>query len=262
MELYKYWQKQAREGPLFPDIEWNKPEQKRLAGKLTIIGGNKLGFAAPAQAYGDALQAGVGEVRVVLPDALRKAIPPTMTDSVFVPTNGSGGIAKDAEEEILGTAAWADAVLLIGDTGRNSETSIVLESLLQRYHGQLILTRDSVDLLRSSAEIMLLREHTLLVVSFAQLQKIFQAVYYPKTLIFSMQLTSLVEALHKFTITYPVTIAVLHQEQLLVAHDGGVTSTPWTHPMAIWRGSTATRAAVYSIWNPKKPLQAVTASLV
>jgi hypothetical protein len=98
--------------------------------------------------------------------------------------------------------------------------------------------------------------------SFAQLQKLFQAVYYPKVLTFSMQLTNLVEAIHKFTITYPCSITVLHQDQLLVASGGEVTSTPWDNPMAIWRGSVATRAAVYWLWNPSKILESVSTSLL
>ena len=67
---FDFWLKQTSGKPLFPDIEWQKPEQKNLAGKLLIIGGNKLGFAAVAQAYTDALKAGIGECRVILPDSL------------------------------------------------------------------------------------------------------------------------------------------------------------------------------------------------
>jgi hypothetical protein len=77
-----------------------------------------------------------------------------------------------------------------------------------------------------------------------------------------MQLTGLVEAIHKFTITYPVSITVLFKDQLLVASGGEVTSTPWDNPMAIWRGNTAAKAAVYWLWNPTKTLESVTASLL
>jgi hypothetical protein len=101
-----------------------------------------------------------------------------------------------------------------------------------------------------------------MVVSLAQLQKLFRNVYYPKVLTFSIQLTNLIEALHKFTITYPISIAVLHQNQMLVASDGKVTSTPFDEPMKIWRGQTATIATVYWLWSPSKPLESVTASLV
>ena len=49
MEQHPYWQKQTPEKPLFPDIEWAKPEQKSQAGRLGIIGGNKLGFMGVAE---------------------------------------------------------------------------------------------------------------------------------------------------------------------------------------------------------------------
>ena len=82
-----YWQRQTTDQPLFPDIEWSKPEQRSRAGKLGIIGGNKLGFAGIAEAYSTALDSGVGEVRVVLPDALRNTLPAAMTDVVYAPSN-------------------------------------------------------------------------------------------------------------------------------------------------------------------------------
>ena len=49
---YSYWKKQSIDAPLFPDIEWSKPENRLQAGKLGIIGGNKLGFAGVAEAFG------------------------------------------------------------------------------------------------------------------------------------------------------------------------------------------------------------------
>ncbi len=256
-----YWQRQDPAKPLFPDVEWNKPERRDQAGRLAIIGGNKIGFAAVATAYDDALKAGIGQCRVVLPDVLKRAIPTNITDTLFVPTNPSGGMAKDGLAEMQAAATWADILLLIGDTGRNSETAITLEELLRTNSTPAVITRDNFDLLKNSSELLLSRDNTLLVLSFAQLQKLFQSVYYPKILTFSMQLSNLVEALHKFTITYPATIAVLHQQSFIVAHTGNVVTTPWQNPMAIWRGSVATKAAVYWAWNLTKPLEAVTTSL-
>jgi NAD(P)H-hydrate repair Nnr-like enzyme with NAD(P)H-hydrate dehydratase domain len=262
MELHSYWHRQTVEKPLYPDIEWNKPEQKAQAGKLGIIGGNKLGFMSIAEAYSTALAAGVGEVRIVLPDALRKSIPPSITDAIFAPTTPSGSLAKEAAAELHALAEWSTGVLLIGDAGRNSETAILYETFVQDFKGQLTITRDSVDLLKNASASVVERPNTLLVASFAQLQKLFQAVYYPKILTFSMQLAQLVEALHKFTITYPVTITTFHADQLIVAHSGEVTTTPWDNPMAIWKGDVATKAAAYWLWNSKKPLEAITSSFL
>ena len=260
--MHDYWKQQQPTKPLFPDIEWSKPEQKSSRGRLGIIGGNKLGFAGVAESYSTALNTGAGEVRVLLPDCLRKSIPASMTDVIFAPCNPSGSLSRDALPDLTTLGTWASCLLLAGDAGRNSETAIAYSDLIRNYTGQLVITRDAVDLVKNDAEALVNRPNTTLIVSFAQLQKIFQAVYYPKMLTFSMQLLQLVEAVHKFTITYPVTIAVLHRDTLIVAHDGEVVTTKWETPLAIWRGITAARAATYLMWTPTQPLGAITTSLV
>ena len=257
-----YWKKQTSNKPLFPDIEWSKPEQRSQAGRLGIIGGNKLGFAGVAEAYSAALQAGVGEVRVLLPDVLKKTIPAIITDTLFGATNPSGSLARDAKPELQALAEWSTGILMIGDAGRNSETAITYEDFLRDYSGPLTITRDAVDLIKNSSQAIVDRPNTLLVVSFAQLQKLFQSVYYPKILTFSMQLAQIVDALHKFTITYPIAIQVLHKEHIIVASGGEVVTSEWENPMAIWRGHTAARAASYWLWHPTKPLEATSARLI
>ncbi len=262
MALHTYWHKQTHDKPLYPDIEWNKPERRSHAGRLAIIGGNKLGFAGVGEGYSIATNAGVGELRVLLPDVLRKTIPATITDALFAPTNPSGGLSRDALSDMKAVGDWATGTILVGDAGRNSETAILYEDFVRDYEGQLTITRDAFDLLRNTLESVVERPNTLLVVSFAQLQKMFQSVYYPKMMTFSMQLAQAVEALHKFTITYPATIVTFHQDHLIVAHNGDIVTMPWENPMAIWRGSVAVQAAVYWLWTPGKTLEAVTASFI
>ena len=258
---FDYWHKQQSSKPLFPDIEWQKPEQRALAGKLLIVGGNKLGFAAVAQAYNDAIAAGVGECRVILPDALKPVVDKLAFDCLFVPSNPSGGMSKDALVQLQAAAAWADAILLIGDTGRNSETAITLEAFLASTDKQTVITRDAVDLLRGNTPQLLQRQRTTFIATLAQLQKILQSVYYPKTVLFSMSLMALVETLHKFTITYPVTLVIFHHNHLVVAQQGQVSTTPWEEPMLIWRGSVAAKVSVYMLQHPAKTFEAATAAL-
>jgi NAD(P)H-hydrate repair Nnr-like enzyme with NAD(P)H-hydrate dehydratase domain len=259
---HTYWKKQTNNKPLYPDVEWNKPEQKSQSGRLGIIGGNKLGFAGVADAYAAATDSGVGQIRILLPDVLRKTIPPAMTDVIFGATNPSGSLAHDAQAEMQALSSWSTGILLIGDAGRNSETAILYEHFLEDYQGPLTITRDAIDLIKNSSASLVDRPETLLVMSFAQLQKLFRAVYYPKMLTFNMQLAQLVETLHKFTITYPCSIIVFHKDYLIAAHGGDVTTTDWENPMAIWRGQTATRAASYWLWNRTLPLAAITASVI
>jgi NAD(P)H-hydrate repair Nnr-like enzyme with NAD(P)H-hydrate dehydratase domain len=257
-----YWLKQTPDKPLFPGIEWSRPEQKTRAGKLAIIGGNKLGFVAVGESYNTAIQLGAGQVRAILPDALKKSIPAAITGTIFVSGNQSGGFSREALPELNAACAWANVCLLIGDSGRNSETAIAFESMLGSYGGHMVITRDAVDLLRPAAQKMIERPQTTLVLSFAQLQKLFQSVYYPKILSFSMQLMQLVESLHKFTTTYPVTIVTFHQSHIIVAHDGNASTTPFDEPMMIWRGTTATRAACYLLWTPEKAFETITTSII
>jgi NAD(P)H-hydrate repair Nnr-like enzyme with NAD(P)H-hydrate dehydratase domain len=257
-----YWHRQTASKLLYPEIEWSKPERRDQAGKLAIFGGNKLGFAAVAESYQTALETGVGQVRVLVPDCLKGVVPSTLLEVVFAPCNTSGGLNKDALPDMRAVSEWADGVLLIGDAGRNSETAVLYEQFITEYGGQLIVTRDAIDLVKNSSNILVERPDTLIVGSFAQIQKLFQAVYYPKMLTFSMQLLQLVEALHKFTITYPCTIMTLHKDTIIVAHAGEVITQPWENPMAIWRGSVATNAASYLLWSSTNPAKAIATSIV
>lgn len=262
MTTLEFWQRQKPDTALFPDIEWNKPEQRAHAGKLAIVGGNKLGFMAVSDAFTAASELGAGQVRALLPDILKKSIPASISDAVFIPSNLSGGFSREAIPELVASAQWADVVLLVGDMGRNSETAMACDRLLETYNGQLVVTRDAVELLKPVTSQLVARERTTLVLSFAQVQKLFQGVYYPKILSFSMQLMQLVDALHKFTITYPVTLVTYHHNQLVVAHGGQVITQEFDEPMHIWRGLTAARVATYLLWNPTKPLEAVATSFL
>jgi NAD(P)H-hydrate repair Nnr-like enzyme with NAD(P)H-hydrate dehydratase domain len=262
MQQFPFWQQQTPDTPLFPDIEWNKPEQRALAGRLGIIGGNKLGFAGAAESYSTALKTGVGEAKVLLPDVLKKTIPATILEAQFAPSNISGSLSRDALIDMRALAAWSTGILLIGDAGRSSETAIVYDDFIRNYTGQLTLTRDAIDLLRTSFPQLVERENTLFVASFAQIQKLFQGVYYPKVLTFSMQLAQFVDALHKFTITYPTTILTLHKDHIIVAHGGRIVTMEWGNALQIWRGVTATKAASYWLWHPGKPLEVIATSLL
>lgn len=257
---YDFWKRQTADKPLFKELEWSRPEQTSRAGRLGIIGGNKLGFHAIAESYETARKTGAGEVRVLLPDCLKKSLP-MIPDAIFGACNPSGSLAADAMPEMRAIGEWANEVLLIGDAGRNSETAVLYESWIREYDGPLTVTRDAIDLIKNAPDLLVERPDTLIIASFAQVQKLFAGIYYPKILTFSMQLAQLVDALHKFTVTYPCTIVTLHRDQLIIAHGGEVVTQVFTDAMRIWRGDVATKAAVWWLWSPTKPLAAVSASI-
>ena len=271
-ESQPYWQKQTAKEPRYPDVRWNLPE--RATGSLSIVGGSSHGFQAVVRA-GEFASANLplAHVQLVLPSSLEKILANagatgSATDSklapqlLFVPATPAGTLAKSSTL----TQQNADAVLLIGDLSKNAETAEAVSALCRAYAGPLVVARDSLDLLTTNASSLVMRPHTTLVASLAQLQKLFRALYYPKMLLLTAPLMSVVEALHKFTLSYPVTLLTLHEGQILTVAGGEVVSTPLGDtdysPLGLWNGELATRVAAYQIFCPEQELAATTAAIL
>lgn len=254
-----YWHKQGSE-PLFPELEWNKPERRDQAGRLLIVGGNVHALTAPGKAYEGVLKAGIGSAKIALPNKTKGLVGQTLPDAVFLPSTPSGEFSQEGSNELLQYAHWADTLLLPGDNGRNSQTTILLEELLKSYTGQIVATRDAVDSLANTPETLFDRDKTTLVLSFAQLQKLIKNTGSTRALQFSMDLIKLVEFLHGFTLVHPAGITTLHQNQLISAVNGLVSTTKLSsneEEPPHWRLQTAVLAACYQTWNPDKPFESL-----
>jgi NAD(P)H-hydrate repair Nnr-like enzyme with NAD(P)H-hydrate dehydratase domain len=257
----EFWQRQTKDKPLFPDLLWSRPENRHQAGKLLIVGGNAQGFTAPADAYRFVSEAGVGSCRVVMPDALQKTVGKFFPEADFAPSTPSGSFAQAALAEVIDNAFWADAVLLAGDFGHNSETAILIERVLEKYDRTVTLTKDAVDYFTSGSSTNMLRNNTLLVLSMAQLQRLGTTAHYPVAFTLTMDLLRLIEHLHEFTKRFPVTILTKHQQTLVVAKGGQVSTTKLAQDPTIWRLETAAHASVWWLQNPTKPYEAISQSI-
>jgi hypothetical protein len=256
-----YWHRQPAGKPLFPDLLWSRPENRRQAGKLLIVGGNAHGFAAAADAYRAAGQAGIGTARVLLPDSLQPTVGKVLAAGEFAPSTPSGSFSRQALAELLAMAEWADGVLLAGDFGRNSETAVLLEQAILKYQGRLTLTKDAVDYFVRSPGALLERSDRLLVLSFAQLQKLAAHARFTSAFTFGMDLLRLVEQLHDFSERWPAGLITEHQGTILVASDGQVSTTPLAGRPAAWRVPVAAAAGVWWLQNPAKRFEALTTAV-
>jgi hypothetical protein len=257
----EYWHRQSNDKPLFPDLLWSRPENKNLAGKLLIIGGNKYEFAAPAEAYQRAVNSGIGFARVLLPDALQKTVGRAFEAGEYAPSTPSGSFSQKALDEYLRLSSWADGVMLSGDLGRNSETAIVLEKFAEKYSGRLTITKDAADYFTSSPQKILNRPETTFVISLAQLQKIAAYAGFTTAFTFKMDLLHVVDTLRKFTLQFPVNIVVKHLENLIVAVNGQVSTTKLSEEKEIWRIETAATSSVWWLQNPSKTFEALTTAV-
>ena len=254
-----HWLKQES-APLFPELEWNKPERRDQAGRILIVGGTVHELNAPARAFEYVKKTGIGSTKIALPNKTKRLVGPTLPEAVFLPSTTSGEFSHEGARELLEYALWADTVLLTGENGRNSQTTILFEELLRTYSGEVILTKDAVDILQSHPNTLLNRTHTTLVVSFAQLQKLVQNFGVSTPLTFTMGLVQLVDFLHMFTAEHPVAIITLHSNQLITAFNGRVSTTKLggESDSRQWRLQTASIAACFNTWNPHQPFESIT----
>lgn len=258
-----YWLKQTQEKPLFPELLWSRPENKRSAGKLLIVGGNSHEFADLSNAYKTAIDAGVGSSRVLVPDSLRKTLERTLPDLDFLPSTKSGNFAQSGLSELLEHTEWAESVLFPGELGRNSETSILLEKFFNKTSIQAVLAKDAVDAVLKLPFYSESNNNIVLIVTIAQLQTLAKQLHHATAVTYGMNAMQLTDVLHKLSKKHKVKIVVSHSGNIFVAVGGKVSSTPVkTGIDDKWRVATGARTAVWWMQNPSKPFEALTTSVL
>lgn len=255
-----YWLRQAKDRPLFEDLLWSRPENKRYGGKLLIIGGNLHGFAAPGTAYGAALKAGIGTARVLLPDKLQKTVGKLIPEAEFAPSTLSGSFSKTALAQLLEAAEWAEGVMLAGDFGRNSETAILLDSFMDKFEGQVTIAQDGLDYFWQKNSPLIDRPSTASAINLGKLQKLAKNNRPTTPILHNMMLTDLVETLHDWTTGNPGQIITKHADNFIVATGGQVSTTP-SPEESNWQIELAAYASVWWLQNPKKPFEAMTTAV-
>jgi hypothetical protein len=253
-----YWHKQTTEKPLYPNLLWSRPENRLQAGKLMIVGGNAYGFVAPAQAFSFAEKAGIGVINMLLPDSMRAYVGKAFDAGDFAPTTPSGSFSQKALAEMLSMANWADAVLLAGSFGKNSETAILLEKFASKCPCALTLAGDAVDYFVTAPRPVLDRQHTLLALDFGQLQKMAVGSHFTKPFTSQLDFLHFIELLHDFAAEHAANLLVERLGQFFVVSEGQVSTTPIGKSSLL---QAASQASVWWLQNPDTPFQAMTTAL-
>lgn len=260
MEKLDYWKKITKL-PAYKDLEWNIPEQK--SGTISIIGGNSQNFSTVIRSAEFLNRTyPIKNLHIVLPDYLKNKLPP-MPELVFCPSTESGSFADSIP--LRESVDISDISILIGDFSRNSATAIAVAKAIKETNQPVLVTRDSVDLILPEMPNIIERDNLFFVASLMQVQKLFRAVYYPKVILLSMPLVPVVEALHKFTLSYSTTILTFHQGQIIVATSGNVFTVPIekTHytPISLWGGTLAMKIAAMNLYNPGQKAEATLSAI-
>ena len=249
------WLKQTSDKPLFAEILWNRPENRRHAGKLLIIGGHKQEFNAVSEAYSAALKAGIGSARVILPDVLQKTLVKLFPEAEYAASTPIGSFSRQALGTLLDAAEWSDGVILAGDFGRNSETAVLLDSFIEKFHGLIALAGDSIDYFLSSSSKLTSRASTLLITDVAQLQKLAS----PALINQKADLVNLIGQLSEWISKTPLSVITVHSDQAILAYQQQISTTPVKIP-----APDACLAAYSTVWllqQPTKVFEALTTSI-
>lgn len=243
----------------YEDLYWNIPEQTKKT--VNVIGGNAKNFHVPARVSEYFSNSYPVDVKTVLPDALKSKLPP-LPNLIFLESTDSGSF--DDSDKFKELAKSADYNLLIGDFSKNSITEKAINSICKA--GKIVVTRDAVDnLINTDLERVLMNENLIIFASMAQLQKLFRAVYYPKVLLLTQSLMQVAENIHKFTLSYPVSIVTLHDAQMIIAKNGNINVVPIEKtgysPITIWNGELAVKITAMNLFNSNNFLEATTAAL-
>lgn len=249
--------------PLYPEIIWNKPENKAHAGKLLIIGGNIHGITAPSTAYSLASKAGAGDVRVVLPDSCKKYFPhgTAPSDILFAKSTPSGSFGAESMSTLLEYAAWADFVVIVGDISKNSETAIAITEIIQKTVTPLCITGDAIDAMLMESHKMIQRPNTVLVPTFTQLQKILIHAKSSTAITATMPFKAHVEALEAYGSAYEAAILYGHENACYAAYAGDVSVTSPIKVEGNWELRAAITASVWAMQQPQSLIKALTTAI-
>lgn len=246
------WQHQ-KESPLFPEVVWSKPETKRGAGKLAIIGGSAGAMSNVAAAYAAAENAGAGTIHLLAPDSLAR-ITKGIPHIQYAASNPSGGFAKSALSELLTVSSAMDGVLIAGDLGKNSETSLMLESYIDKYEGILAISSLSLESFSINTNRFLDRPKTILFLNLNQLRELVieQAMDTPVTS--DIGLSQLAQILHNITSGNQCLLVAETAGRVWVSYQGKVVD-------CIPNGLNPAKATVWVIQQPEKLLEAAVSSM-
>ncbi|MDQ3094031.1 MAG: hypothetical protein M3Q70_02540, partial [bacterium] len=202
-----------------------------------------------------------GSARVLMPEATHKAFGKIISEGYFAPSNFSGSFAKNALAEWTAQASWSDCVLLAGDLGRNSETSMLVESFCDKYDGLLSISQDAVECIYGFADKLFKRKNTTLVLSFAQMQKLAALIGSVRPFLHSSNLVQVIEAAEEFSKNSEACTVFRFHDNLIISLKGEVVSTP-APENKIWRVEAAAKTSVWWLQNPQKQLETIVTSLM
>jgi NAD(P)H-hydrate repair Nnr-like enzyme with NAD(P)H-hydrate dehydratase domain len=242
--------------PLFPDIFWNRPTLKSRGGRLLVVGGHKHEFALIQGIYQLAEAAGAGYVQAAMPDTLRRLFP-SADFGYFLPSTASGSLGRASLGELQHLAAENDGVILGANLTNNAETGILIESLLRQLENTVIITEETINILKFNPDLITGNPHAVVVTTMPGLFNLANNHHLPLAIRPNSGVIGKLEILRQLVEISRCRYLVFDRE-VMVAADGQLSLTPLAEPLSDQPAIPVALAAVMAIQNPSRPFQALT----
>lgn len=238
---------------LFPDLLWNRPLNRRQAGRFLLLAGN-IRSVHDAQMWLDALSDhGAGQVSLAFPMTISRLKADNVT---LLPATPAGSLAQAAEPTLVGMTNESDGLVIGSNIGRHPQTVALVEKLAAL---DVPLVCDGTVIIESLHLGLkwLRRPHTLLVLNRDQLQKLLRAAKLPYTVTTRSTWQQTAEALERLSNEHQATFLITDEGQVWVTHSGEVSVSKKEVNNIFDLADTV----VLWLQNQNKPFEAATAGL-
>lgn len=219
------WLKQTVDKPLYDHLLWSRPENKHHSGRILVIGGSSNGFSKTVNSYEKLQSAGIGHVTILLPKSVQKLLGHISDDVIYCPSTDSGSFGSESFADMLEFANLNDGVFFPGELSNNSETLIVIEKLISGITKPIIVAEDSIDTVLHFDSDVIDRDNMVFIGPLDKIQKLLTKLKSDQAITSGIALNNLVELLQGFTTINKLAIATIHQDYILIAKGGMVTTT-------------------------------------
>ncbi|TAK89739.1 hypothetical protein EPO04_01375 [Patescibacteria group bacterium] len=242
--------------PLFPEILWSRPTLKSRGGRLLIVGGHKHEFSQVQAIYQVAEAAGAGYVQAALPDTLKPLIGGGEFGH-FLPATASGSLGRAALGELEHLAKDYDAVIIGANLTNNSETGILIESLIKKTEQPVVITEETIGTLKFYPDLITGNPKALVTATMNGLFALANNHHMPLAIKPNSGMIGKLEILQQLIDISRCSYVIFDQE-MIVASEGEISVTPLKTSLSGRQGIVTALSSIFWLQHRDKPFTALT----
>lgn len=245
-----------KDEPLFQDILWNRPTSIGRAGRILILGGQKHEFSQIQHIFEIAEASGVGEIKGAMPDSLRRFLP-GLDVGYFLPSTQSGSIARSALGELLHIAQDYDCIIIGANITNNSETAILIESIVRKTELPIVITQEAISILKFNPDLITGNPNVLVVSTMPGIFELANNHHIPMAIKPNTGVMGKMQIIEQLVQISKCQYFVADQE-VVVAADGKFSLTKLETSLSQNSSIPIGVASVFWVQNPNKAFDALT----